>query len=103
MNDIGKLVKSLSFIEEFVETTTTLSTERNVESLLYKVLSSARNFSNCGAGRVYVFDITKRNLELRISQWDDKVENTNWYQQRDITQVEGQRLLAIKIAFVVIG
>lgn len=92
MNDIGKLVKSLSFIEEFVETTTTLATERNVQKLLNKVLASARNFTNCEAGRIYVLDITKRNLELRISQWDGQEEDTSWYQGHDISQVESQQI-----------
>jgi len=90
MNDIGKLVKSLSFIEEFVETTTSLATERNVQSLLNKVLLSARNFTNCDAGRVYVLDVTKRKLQLRISQWDDGEPNAAWYQVRDFGQVGAQ-------------
>ena len=42
MNEIGRLVKSLGFIEEFVETATTLATERNVRKLLQQVLTSAR-------------------------------------------------------------
>lgn len=87
MNDIGKLVKSLSFIEEFVETTTTLATERNVQNLLSKVLLSARNFTNCEAGRVYVLDVTKRKLQLRISQWDDDEPDSEWYEIRDFGQV----------------
>ena len=92
MNDIGKLVKSLSFIEEFVETTTTLATERNVQRLLEKVLSSARNFTNCEGGRVYVLDVTKRELQLRISQWDAFAENTSWYTSCDISQVEAGQI-----------
>ncbi|MEE2730520.1 MAG: sigma-54-dependent Fis family transcriptional regulator [Pseudomonadota bacterium] len=87
MNDIGKLVKSLSFIEEFVETTTTLATERNVQNLLSKVLLSARNFTNCDAGRIYVLDVTKRMLQLRISQWEDESPESDWYQVRDFGQV----------------
>ena len=85
MNDIGRLVKSLSFIEEFVETTTTLATERNVLKLLDLVLTSARNFTNCEAGRVYVLDVTKRFLQLRVSQWLDREEDHNWYQPRDFS------------------
>lgn len=90
MNDIGKLVKSLSFIEEFVETTTSLATERNVQSLLNKVLLSARNFTNCEAGRVYVLDVTKRKLQLRISQWEEGESGGGWYQVRDFGQVGAQ-------------
>ena len=90
MNDIGKLVKSLSFIEEFVETTTTLATERNVQNLLSKVLVSARNFTNCDAGRIYVLDVTKRLLQLRISQWESDEQNHEWYQVRDFGQVGSQ-------------
>ena len=82
MNDIGKLVKALSFIEEFVETTTTLATERNVQSLLSKVLASARNFTNCEAGRVYVLDVTKTKLQLRISQWEGGEPQNDWYRIR---------------------
>lgn len=87
MNDIGKLVKSLSFIEEFVETTTTLATERNVQSLLSKVLASARNFTNCEAGRVYVLDVTKTKLQLRISQWEGDEPQNDWYRIRDFGQM----------------
>jgi len=83
MNDIGRLVKSLSFIEEFVETTTTLATERNVQKLLDMVLTSARNFTNCEAGRVYVLDVTKRFLQLRVAQWQDSEVDDSWYQPRD--------------------
>ncbi|MBA57483.1 MAG: sigma-54-dependent Fis family transcriptional regulator [Pseudomonadales bacterium] len=90
MNDIGKLVKSLSFIEEFVETTTTLATERNVQNLLSKVLLSARNFTNCDAGRIYVLDVTKRMLQLRITQWETGEPNNEWYQVRDFGQVGAQ-------------
>ncbi|HAG95511.1 MAG: sigma-54-dependent Fis family transcriptional regulator [Pseudomonadales bacterium] len=87
MNDIGKLVKALSFIEEFVETTTTLATERNVQSLLSKVLASARNFTNCEAGRVYVLDVTKTKLQLRISQWEGGEPQNDWYRIRDFGQM----------------
>lgn len=83
MNDIGRLVKSLSFIEEFVETTTTLATERNVQTLLDLVLTSARNFTNCEAGRVYVLDVTKRFLQLNVTQWLDYEVDSDWYQPRD--------------------
>jgi sigma-54-dependent transcriptional regulator len=86
MNDIGRLVKSLSFIEEFVETTTTLATERDVPTLLNLVLTSARNFTNCEAGRVYVLDVTKRYLHLRVSQWQDRALDTQWYRLRDFGQ-----------------
>ena len=89
MNDIGRLVKSLSFIEEFVETTTMLATERNVQTLLDMVLTSARNFTNCEAGRVYVLDVTKRYLQLRVSQWLDREEDHNWYQPRDFSFSSG--------------
>lgn len=83
MNDIGRLVKSLSFIEEFVETTTSLATERNVQTLLNLVLTSARNFTNCEAGRVYVLDVTKRFLQLRVNQWQDQSLDAQWYRPRD--------------------
>ncbi|MGB3619760.1 sigma-54-dependent Fis family transcriptional regulator [Ketobacter sp. MCCC 1A13808] len=97
MNDIGQLVKSLSFIEEFVETTTALSTERNVADLLNKVLLSARNFSNCEAGRIYVLDVTKRFLELRVSQWagyqDEATDSDgSWYRQRDFSTLGGDHV-----------
>ncbi|MAR92496.1 MAG: sigma 54-interacting transcriptional regulator [Pseudomonadota bacterium] len=85
MNDIGKLVKSLSFIEEFVETATSLATERDVQSLLAKVLLSARNFANCEAGRIYVLDVTKRKLELRVTQWERHEPGVDWYQVRDFS------------------
>lgn len=85
MNDIGRLVRSLSFIEEFVDTITSLATERNVETLLNLVLSSARNFTNCEAGRIYVLDITKRFLELRVSHWQDMAPDVRWYQPRDFS------------------
>jgi len=90
MNDIGKLVKSLSFIEEFVATTTSLATERNVQNLLGKVLNSARNFTNCEAGRIYVLDVTKRLLQLRISQWDELDADERWYQVREFDQISDQ-------------
>src|SRR5690606_11694834 len=83
MNDIGRLVKSLSFIEEFVETTTTLATERNVQALRDLVLTSARNLTSCEAGRVYVLDVTKRFLRLNITQWLDYEVDSDWYQPRD--------------------
>lgn len=91
MNDLGQLVKSLGFIEEFVETTTSLSTERDIGLLLEKVLLSARSFCNCEAGRLYVLDVTKRYLELRISQWPGcetaGQHIRDWYQQRDFSDV----------------
>lgn len=83
MNEIGRLVKSLGFIEEFVETATTLATERNVRKLLQQVLTSARNFTNCEAGRVYVLDVTKRFLQLQVSQWNDHEIVSDWYQPRE--------------------
>src|SRR5690606_28036078 len=58
-------------------------TERNVETLLNLVLTSARNFTNCEAGRIYVLDVTKRFLQLRVSQWQHGDPNTDWYQPRD--------------------
>ena len=92
MNDIGKLVESLGFIEEFIETSAALSTERNVQDLLGKVLVSARKFSNCEAGRLYVFDVTKRHLELRISQWDNRDICDSWYSPQNIAEAEGEHI-----------
>lgn len=87
MNDIRNLVKSLSFIEEFVEMATVLATERDVQRLLSKVLLSARNFTHCEAGRVYVLDVTKQHLQLRVSQWNGVQDQGGWYAERSYSQM----------------
>lgn len=80
MGDIGKIVKSLSFIEEFISVTGNLSKERDIHRLLDTVIASACKFTHCDGGRVYMLDLTRRNLELKASLW--KGENTQncWYQ-----------------------
>lgn len=79
MGDIGKIVKSLSFIEEFVSVTSNLSTERDINCLLDSVIRSACKFSNCDGGRVYMLDVTRRKLELKASLWAGKQTNNDWY------------------------
>ncbi|MDX1693083.1 MAG: sigma 54-interacting transcriptional regulator [Ketobacteraceae bacterium] len=85
MGDIGKIVKSLSFIEEFVAVTGSLSKERDIVSLLNKVIASACRFTSCDGGRIYMLDVTRRFLELKVSVWHGSDTNNDWYRQRSIT------------------
>lgn len=85
MGDIGKIVKSLSFIEEFVSTATALATERDIEQLLDKVLISVRNFTNCEGGRIYTLDVTKRILKLNTSHWFEQRVDGQWYTNRTLS------------------
>lgn len=85
MGDIGKIVKSLSFIEEFVSTATALATERDIEQLLDKVLISVRNFTNCEGGRIYTLDVTKRILKLSTSHWFEQRVDGRWYTNRTLS------------------
>ncbi len=82
-SELGKLVKTLKFVEEYVETITALATVRDTSELMGQVLHSARRFTNSEAGRVYLLDVTKSRLELTLSQWDDQRTTTEWYQTRE--------------------
>ena len=82
MGDIGRIVKSLSFIEEFVAVTGSLSTERDIVRLLEKVISSACRFTHCDGGRIYMLDVTRQYLQLKVSVWEDKQTNNQWYRDR---------------------
>ncbi|PCJ34473.1 MAG: sigma-54-dependent Fis family transcriptional regulator [Moraxellaceae bacterium] len=83
-DELGKLVQTLKFVEEYVETITVLATEHDVTALLGQVLQSARRFTNSDAGRVYLLDVTKSRLELTLSQWDDTRTTSDWYQTREL-------------------
>ena len=83
-SELGKLVKTLKFVEEYVETITALATVRDTNELMGQVLHSARRFTNSEAGRVYLLDVTKSRLELTLSQWDDQRTTTEWYQTREL-------------------
>ncbi len=83
-NELGKLVKTLKFVEEYVETITALATVRDMSELMGQVLHSARRFTNSEAGRVYLLDVTKSRLELTLSQWEDQRTGTEWYQSREL-------------------
>lgn len=82
-NELGKLVKNLKFVEEYVETITALATVRNTGELMGQVLHSARRFTNSEAGRVYLLDVTKSRLELTLSQWEGQRTTAEWYQTRE--------------------
>ena len=83
-SELGKLVKTLKFVEEYVETITALATVRDSSELLGQVLHSARRFTNSEAGRVYLLDVTKSRLELTLSQWEDQRTTSTWYQTREL-------------------
>jgi len=55
-------------VEEFIKTTTSLSTERNLNSLLNQIVSAARQLTHAEAGRLYILDETKRYLYPEVSQ-----------------------------------
>jgi sigma-54-dependent transcriptional regulator len=57
-------------VEEFIKTTTYLSTERELNRLLNHIVSAARQITGAEAGRLYVLDQTKRHLYPEISQND---------------------------------
>ena len=57
-------------VEEFIKITTSLSTERDLNTLLNMIVSSARSLTGAEAGRVYILDETKRNLILDVCQND---------------------------------
>ncbi|MCG8315750.1 MAG: sigma 54-interacting transcriptional regulator [Pseudomonadales bacterium] len=88
MGDIGKIVKSLGFIEEFVSVTGSLSIERDIIKLLDKVINSACRFTNCDGGRIYMLDVTHQYLELKVSLWLGENSNDSWYQPRHLFGVE---------------
>ena len=56
--------------EAFIEATTSLSTQRDLNSLLATVVSSARVLTHAEGGRIYILDPTKRNLHLEVVQND---------------------------------
>jgi sigma-54-dependent transcriptional regulator len=60
----------MTMVEELVRITTELSTERDLRTLLRKILCSARKLTCAEAGRVYLLDATKRNLIPEVAQND---------------------------------
>ena len=54
----------------FIEATASLSTQRDLNSLLTTVVSSARALTHAEGGRIYILDPTKRNLHLEVVQND---------------------------------
>ena len=88
MADIGKIVQSLGFIEEFVSVTGSLSIERNIVKLLHKVIYSACRFTHCDGGRIYMLDVTHQYLELKVSLWQGKKNNDTWYRPRLLYSAE---------------
>jgi len=60
----------LSVAEELIELTTTLATERRLETLLGAVVSSARRLTHAEGGRVLVLDRTGRHLHGLVGQND---------------------------------
>ncbi len=60
----------LSVAEELIELTTTLATERRLETLLGAVVSSARRLTRAEGGRVLVLDRTGRHLHGLVGQND---------------------------------
>ena len=60
----------LSVAEELIELTTTLATERRLETLLGAVVSSARRLAHAEGGRVLVLDRTGRHLHGLVGQND---------------------------------
>lgn len=85
MGDIGKIVKSLGFVEEFVAVTAGLSTEHNIDELLIKVINSACRFTQCDGGRIYMLDVTRKYLEIKVAQWRGKAVGTDWYRDISLT------------------
>lgn len=57
-------------VAEFIKTTTSLSTERDLNCLLNQIVSAARQLSQAAAGRLYILDRTKRYLYPEVSQND---------------------------------
>jgi sigma-54 dependent transcriptional regulator len=57
-------------VAEFIKTTTSLSTERNLNCLLSQIVSAAQQLSQAAAGRLYILDRTKRYLYPEVSQND---------------------------------
>ncbi len=60
----------LGVIEELIELTTALSTERRLESVISAVVSSARRLTQADGGRVLVLDRTGRELYCMVAQND---------------------------------
>ncbi len=58
----------LAVIEELVELTTALATERRLESVLNAVVGSARRLTHADGGRVLVLDRTGRELYCMVGQ-----------------------------------
>ena len=58
----------LAAIAEFVQINISLSTERDLHTLLAMIVSSARKLTGAEVGRIYVLDRTKRVLFLEVTQ-----------------------------------
>ncbi|MCP3869545.1 MAG: sigma-54-dependent Fis family transcriptional regulator, partial [Gammaproteobacteria bacterium] len=58
----------LRMVEELIKINISLSTERDLHHLLDMIVTTARDLTGTEVGRVYLFDQTKRQLHLEISQ-----------------------------------
>jgi sigma-54-dependent transcriptional regulator len=61
---------TLIALDEFIKIATSLSTERDLKSLLHMIVTSARKITQAEAGRVYILDRTKRHLFVEVDQND---------------------------------
>ncbi len=67
MDTVDKPVKAL---EEFIKTSISLSTERDINLLLSQILSASRHITHAECGQIYILDYTKRYLNPEVYQND---------------------------------
>jgi sigma-54 dependent transcriptional regulator len=61
----------LSIIDELIQLTSKLATERNVERLLGAILSTATRLTNAEAGRIFALDRSMRQMHCLVSREQD--------------------------------
>ena len=60
--------KPIQVLEEFVKTAISLSTERDLKSLLGQILSASRQITHAECGQIYILDYSKRYLMPEVYQ-----------------------------------
>ena len=66
--------KPIQALEEFVKTAISLSSERDLKSLLSQILSASRQITHAECGQIYILDYSKHYLMPEVSQNDCAIQ-----------------------------
>jgi sigma-54-dependent transcriptional regulator len=80
----------LSIIDELIQLTSKLATERNLEQLLGAIVSTATRMTNAEAGRIFALDRSMRQMHCLVSQEQDGSFGTSNFQPVGI-YTDGER------------